>query len=190
MDGLSKRQQIYKLQEELSNYKKQVDKKFDRIEKVLFPEVSCEVADFKELDQSVFFNQHKDYRWAAVDRDSSVWLFKEKPDAKSLDGYWSSGYGGFKLQRRDFKPVIWREAILERVDKTYVGNDLCELLLQAGESVLCQVSRNSALDKDHKIYDLIQYLSAEGFHGYNHSAWVNAIPVNRMGEELKYEDLF
>lgn len=70
----------------------------------------------KQLDQSVFDGQLKEWRFLAVDFDGETNFFESTPKVSNIDGRWYNQVGDIKLCGLKFDTTDWQNSLIERED--------------------------------------------------------------------------
>lgn len=180
MAGLTKKERILNLEKQNKDF----ERRLGILEDIIKPPVLVEMVSVKELDREVFTGLDSEWCWATVDRNLSVWVWKGKPQLDELNGYWHSLLEeGKKLNRKDYKPVDWKQAILYRKAELELGNELCEKLLETQSGVMCKCSMNRQIERSHA-YGKIVSVNEEGFHTSTGKVWKYVIPVDNQGNNL------
>lgn len=140
----------------------------------------------KQLDQSVFDGQPKEWRFLAVDFDGETNFFESTPKVSNIDGRWYNQVGAMKLCSLKFDTTNWQNSLIERKSEL-TGSDLCRKMLERGDKyVLCFVSDFSddrAVAQANMI-NLMTHIKGDCFYAKS-ARWKFAVPLNQQtGEPL------
>lgn len=181
MTYLTKKERISSLEKQNEDFERRIKD----LEAIINPPTLVELVSVKELDEEVFTGLPPEWRWATVDMNRSVWVWKSKPKVDELKNHWNSQeLNGMKLQRKDYRPVDWRQAILYRKRGVSDSNNFCERLLGSQEAVMCKCSMNKEVNR-HYTFDRVTHADSDGFHTSTGKVWNYVIPVDSQGNDLK-----
>ena len=152
----------------------------------------------KTLDQSVFDGLDREWQWAAIDKNSKAWRYREKPYVD--DGYalWLSDSTEPMKIGEGYDASNWKDSLIERSDiakellevdlsSELKGSDLARAMLELGDKyVLCFVSDFSddrAVAQANMI-NLMTHTKGDCFYAKS-ARWKFAVPLNQQtGEPL------
>lgn len=138
----------------------------------------------KQLDQSVFDGLDEKWRFAAVDADGRVYVFKSRPIVDG-DSYYVRA-GGWNFVDEGYDTANWQNSLIERDKVELTGSDLCRAMLERGDKVvLCKAYDDEENDF---YYDAITSCSDVYFDSCL-TSWSYAIPINNQGEPLTQSDV-
>ena len=141
----------------------------------------------KQLDQSIFNGLDEKWRFAAVDKNGSVYKFRFTPKVSGDSYFCDEGYHKYSLVGTDYDTSNWQNSLIERdTAKELTGSELCKAMLARGDKyVMCAVSDDG--EEDTLLDGYYVAVSSIGFRGvfetYDHN-WVHATPINNQGEPL------
>lgn len=138
----------------------------------------------KQLDQSVFDGQSKEWRFAGVDGNGEARLHTRTT--------YSNGYilrnvhGSNKLIGKGYDTSDWQNSLIERDKVELTGSDLCRAMLARGDTrIMCKVYD---VDRQHDITHVIRAYRDGKFHT-KANRWDNAVPINNQGEPLTQSEV-
>ena len=151
-----------------------------------------EKPQLKQLDQSVFKNMHKRWKFAAVDKNGKAhWFSKEVIPYMGGFCYEGSDYKEFKfsLIGKGYDASNWQTSLIERETNELTGSELCRAMLARGDKyVMCKTSGTGEAEAmESKYLDVIQKCDWEFFYTPYKKRY--AVPVNNQGEPLTSSDV-
>lgn len=133
----------------------------------------------KQLDQSVFDGLDEKWRFAAVDKNGSVYKFRFTPKVSGDSYFCDEGYHKYSLVGTGYDTS---NSLIERKELT--GSDLCKAMLARGDKyVMCIVNDcglyNTLRDEPSIVISHCEngFYVRDSYYGY-------AMPINNQGEPL------
>ncbi|WP_286707946.1 hypothetical protein [Psychrobacter sp. UBA2514] len=144
----------------------------------------------KQLDQSVFDGQPKEWRFLAVDFDGETNFFESTPKVSNIDGRWYNQVGAMKLCSLKFDTTNWQNSLIERDKVELTGSDLCRYLKSRKHWVLAVVSdENDATAEFHQRAVVVTGIASDGDFVCGDTVWRYAVPIDHKGEPLTAADV-
>lgn len=153
----------------------------------------------KQLDQSVFDGLDAKWRFAAIDLDSEIRAFEQKPVLAMNGTMWDSVAGEEISLGKGVRVIKWYESLIEREDiakellevelsSELTGSELCKAMLARGDKYIkCTTFNNPEIfvfsphvkpDLITKCWDDGSFCTSDGY------SRLYAIPINNQGEPL------
>lgn len=158
------------------------------LEKIIYKLEIDNKPQLKQLDQSVFKNMHKRWKFAAVDKNGSAyWFNKEVISYRGGFCYEGKDHNEFKfsLIGKGYDASNWQTSLIERETNELTGSELCKAMLARGDKyIMCRVNNDNN----------IQVISGWTFYGFTSATnkyclYKTPIPINNQGEPLTSSDV-
>lgn len=179
---MKNKERIQILEDRLNIQSKLLDKILTKLELDNDPQL-------KQLDQSVFNNMYKRWKFAAVDKNGNAyWFNKEVFPYMGSFCYEGSDYKEFKfsLIGKGYDASNWQTSLIKRETNELTGSELCKAMLARGDTrIMCLVTDDGSRDD---ITHVIRVYEDERFHTKANS-WKYAVPINNHGEPLTSSDV-
>ena len=130
----------------------------------------------KQLDQSVFDGLDEKWRFAAVDKNGSVYKFRFTPKVSGDSYFCDEGYHKYSLVGTGYDTSNWQNSLIERESRELTGSDLVRAMLARGDKyVMCRTGDGV------KVADVADSVRINTTDGCRYR-WVT--PINNQGEPL------
>lgn len=139
----------------------------------------------KVLDQSVFDGLDAKWRFAAIDFDSEVRAFEQRPVLATNGMMWDSVAGEEISLGKGVRVIKWYNSLIERDKVELTGSDLARAMLERGDKhVMCFIGDTSEPATIARgLARIVIGIRKDRFETDN-TAWKVAIPINSQGEPL------
>ena len=142
----------------------------------------------KRLDQSIFDGLEENWQFAAVDSDTSAYVYEARQHIED-NRDWFGDFGMQKYIGTGYDASNWQNSLIERdIAKKLTGSELCKAMLARGDKyVMCLVGRDADPHCHNHSFKEIAYKYSNlerCFFLIGGGRYKYATPINNQGEPL------